>query len=293
MELRSPQEGEGDRLPNNPLTIVWDIVTLQIDNIGNGGRAMNFENILLEKKEGVAKIIINRPPLNILNIDTLEEMNQALAELRTDDEVKVVVITGAGDRAFSAGVAVGDHLGEKLPKMVEVFNKLFISLVEVDKPTIAVVNGVALGGGCEIVAGCDMAIASEKAQLGQPEVKLGVYPPPASVLLPRLMGRQKAFELILSGDSISAREAERIGLVNKAVPEEEFEKATDEFIKRFTANSGLTLTQARRALYRNFDLEFHQAMEATGIDATMVMAGENSVEGLTAFLEKRKPVWIR
>lgn len=254
---------------------------------------MKFENILLEKREGVAKIIINRPPLNILNIDTLVEMNEALAELRTDDEVKVVVITGAGDRAFSAGVDVGDHLGEKLPKMVEVFNKLFISLIELDKPTIAVVNGVALGGGCEIVAGCDMAIASEKAQLGQPEVKLGVYPPPASVLFPRLMGRRKAFELILSGDSIDAKEAERIGLVNKAVPEEEFEKATGEFIKRFTANSGLILTQARRALYRNFDLEFHQAMEVTGIDSTLVMSGENSVEGLTAFMEKRKPVWIR
>jgi len=254
---------------------------------------MKFENILLEKREGVAKLIINRPPLNILDIDTLVEMNEALAKLRTDDEVKVVVITGAGDRAFSAGVAVGDHLGGKLPKMIEVFNKLFISLVEVDKPTIAVVNGIALGGGCEIVAGCDMAIASEKAQLGQPEVKLGVYPPPASVLFPRLMGRRKAFELILSGDSIDAKEAERIGLINKAVPEEEFEKATDEFIKRFTANSGLTLTQARRALYRNFDLEFHQAMEVTGIDSTLVMAGENSVEGLTAFMEKRKPVWIR
>ncbi len=254
---------------------------------------MDFKNILLKKKEGVAKIIINKPPLNILDIDTLVEMNQALAELKTDDEVKVVEITGAGDRAFSAGVAVGDHLGEKLPKMVEVFNKLFISLVEVDKPTIAVVNGLALGGGCEIVLGCDMAIASEKAQLGQPEVKLGVYPPPASVLLPRLVGRRKAFELILSGDSISAKEAERIGLINKAVPGEELEKAAEEFIKRFTANSGLTLTQARRALYRNFDLEFHKAMEVTGIDATLVMSGENSVEGLTAFLEKRKPVWKR
>ena len=254
---------------------------------------MNFKNILLEKKDGVAKLIINRPPLNILDIDTLEEMNQALTELRTDDEVKVVVITGAGDKAFSAGVAVGDHLGEKLPKMVEVFHKLFISLVEVDKPTIAVVNGLALGGGCEIVAGCDMAIASEKAQLGQPEIKLGVYPPPASVLFPRLVGRRKAFELILSGDSINASEAERIGLINKAVPEEEFDKATEEFIKRFTANSGLTLTQARRAVYRNFDLEFHEAMEVTGVDATLVMSGENSVEGLKAFLEKRKPVWIR
>ena len=254
---------------------------------------MAFKNILLEKGEGVAKITINQPPLNILDIATLEEMNQALAELRDDDEVKVVAITGSGEKAFSAGVAVGDHLGDKLPKMVEVFHKLFVSLIQVDKPTIALVNGVALGGGCEIVAGCDMAVASEKAQLGQPEIKLGVYPPPASVLFPRILGRQKAFELILSGDSISAKEAERIGLVTKAVPAAEFEKASDEFIKRFTANSGLALTQARRALYRNFDLNFHEALEATGVDATMVMAGENSIEGLRAFLEKRKPIWIR
>jgi cyclohexa-1,5-dienecarbonyl-CoA hydratase len=241
----------------------------------------------------VAKLIINRPPLNILDIDTIEEMNQALAELRTDEEIKVVAITGAGDRAFSAGVAVGDHLGEKLPKMVEVFHKLFISLVEVDKPTIAVVNGVALGGGCEIVAGCDMAIASEKAQLGQPEIKLGVYPPPAAVLFPRILGRRKAFELILSGDSISAKEAESIGLINKAIPAEEFDKGAEEFIKRFTTNSGLALTQARRAIYRNFDLEFREALEVTGVDATLMMSGENSIEGLRAFLEKRKPVWIR
>jgi len=254
---------------------------------------MAFKNILLEKKEGVAKITINLPPLNILDIPTLEEMSQALAELKDDDEVKVVAITGSGDKAFSAGVAVGDHLGDKLPKMVEVFHQLFLSLIKVDKPTIALVNGVALGGGCEIVAGCDMAVASEKAQLGQPEIKLGVYPPPASVLFPRIMGRQKAFELILSGDSISAKEAERIGLVNKVVPAAEFKQASEEFIKRFTANSGLALTQARRALYRNFDLNFYEALEATGVDATIVMAGENSVEGLSAFLEKRKPIWIR
>ena len=254
---------------------------------------MKFENILLEKKEGAGKITINRPPLNILNIETMEEMNRALAELRDDDAVKVVVITAAGNKAFSAGVEVADHLGDKLSRMVEVFDGLFISLIEVDKPTIAVVNGVALGGGCEVVLGCDMAIASEKAILGQPEIKLGVYPPPASVLLPRLIGRRKAFEIILSGDSIDAREAERIGVINKVVPDEELEKATDEFIKRFTSNSGLALTQARRALYRNFDLEFRKAMEVTGTDATLVMGGENSVEGLTAFLEKRKPVWKR
>jgi cyclohexa-1,5-dienecarbonyl-CoA hydratase len=254
---------------------------------------MAFKKILLEKKEGAARITINLPPLNILDIETLEEMSQALAELREDDGVKVVAITGSGEKAFSAGVAVGDHLGDKLPKMVEVFHKLFISLIKVDKPTIALVNGVALGGGCEVVAGCDMAVASDKAQLGQPEIKLGVYPPPASVLFPRIMGRQRAFELILSGDSISAQEAERIGLVNKVIPAAEFKKGCDEFIQRFTANSGLALTQARRALYRNFDLSFEEALETTGVDATMVMAGENSIEGLTAFLEKRKPIWIR
>ena len=254
---------------------------------------MAFKKILVQKKDGAAKITINLPPLNILDIDTLEEMSQALSELKEDDEVKVVAITGSGDKAFSAGVSVGDHLGDKLPKMVEVFNKLFVALIEVDKPTIALVNGVALGGGCEVVAGCDMAVASDKAKLGQPEVKLGVYPPPASVLFPRIMGRQKAFELILSGDNISAEEAEKIGLVTKVVPAADFEKGCDEFIKRFTSNSGLILTQARRALYRNFDLSFYEALEATGADATMVMAGENSVEGLSAFLEKRKPIWIR
>lgn len=254
---------------------------------------MAFENILLEKKDGVARITINRPPLNVLNIKTIEEMNEALVALRTDDEVKVVVLTAAGNKAFSAGVEVADHLGDKLPKMVEVFSRLFILLVEVDKPTIAVVNGLALGGGCEVIAGCDMAVAVDTAQLGQPEIKLGVYPPPASVLFPRLIGRKKAFELILSGDSIDAVEAERIGLVNKAVPAEELEAAVDEFIKRFTANSGLALSQARRAIYRGVDVEFNKAMEIIGSDSAAVMAGENSVEGLTAFVEKRKPLWKR
>jgi len=254
---------------------------------------MAYKNILLQKKDAVAKIIINKPPLNILDIETIQEMDQALLALRGDDDVKVVVITAAGTKAFSAGVAVGDHLGDKMPRMIEVFNKLFITLVEVDKPTVAVVNGVALGGGCEVVLGCDMAIASDRAQLGQPEVKLGVYPPPASVLMARLIGRRKTFELILSGDSISAKEAEAIGLVNKVVPEADLEKAADDFVKKFTQNSGLALTQTRRALYRNFDLVFAKAMEVTGVDATLVMAGENAVEGLKAFVEKRKPVWIR
>ncbi|MBI4296071.1 MAG: enoyl-CoA hydratase/isomerase family protein [Chloroflexi bacterium] len=254
---------------------------------------MTFKNILLEKKDGVGKITINRPPLNVLNIESIEEINAALAELKTDDAVKVVAITAAGNRAFSAGVEVKDHIGDKLPKMVDVFEKLFISLIEVDKPTVAIVNGLALGGGCEIIIGCDMAIASDKATIGQPEIKLGVYPPAACVLLPRIIGWKKAFEIILSGESMDAREAERIGLVNKAVPDAELEKEADEFLKRLTSLSGLALVQTRRAIYRAFDLELRKALEVIGADSIAQMAGANAVEGLTAFVEKRKPIWLR
>lgn len=254
---------------------------------------MSYEYVRVEKREGAAWITVDRPPLNVYDIQTIEELSLALRAVSADDEVKVVAITAAGQKSFSAGVEVADHLGDKLPRMVEVFSQLFIDLVEVDKPTIAVVNGLALGGGCEVIAGCDMAIAVETAKLGQPEIQLGVYPPPASVLFTRLLGRRKAFELILSGDSIDAKEAERIGFINKAVPADQLAEAADEFIKRFTKNSGLAMTQARRAIYRNADLTFRQAMEVTAIDSTAVMAGENSVEGLQAFLEKRQARWLR
>src|ERR1035437_954795 len=158
---------------------------------------MSYQNIQLETKDGVGKIIINRPPVNVLNIPTIEEMIDALSKLKTDDAVKVVAITAAGNRAFCAGVEVKDHIGVQLPKMIETFGKLFVSLVEVDKPTVAIVNGIALGGGCELIIGCDMAIASDKATIGQPEVKLAVYPPIAAILLKRMVSSKKVFEIIL------------------------------------------------------------------------------------------------
>jgi len=133
---------------------------------------MQFKNIILEKNKGITRLVFNRPPVNVINFETLNEINIALAELSKDDETKVLLIRGSGAKAFCAGIEVKDHVGDMMPKMMNEFGKLFKLLRGLGKPSIAVVNGIALGGGCEIIAGCEMAVASEKAMLGQPEVQL-------------------------------------------------------------------------------------------------------------------------
>ncbi len=253
---------------------------------------MNYQDITLQKEDELAKIVIKRPPVNVMSLNTIIELNQGLRELSEDEQVKVILLRGSGDRAFSAGVEVRDHLGEKLPQMLEEFGQLFKTLRKVAQPVIAVVNGVALGGGCEVVAGCDMAIASEKAQFGQPEIKLGVNPPPASVLFPRLLGMKRALELILSGDLINAKEAERIGLINKVVPHEELDKAAEEFAGRFLEKSRYILKLTKQAAYQVSELsDFEQALDMINYLSRKIMESEDAIEGLTSFLERRKPVW--
>ena len=176
---------------------------------------MDFKNIILEKKAGIAKIIVNRPPVNVINLETLREINNAIANLATDEEIKVVLIRGNGDKAFCAGIEVKDHLGDMLPQMMVEFGKLFKILRGMGKPSIALVNGIALGGGCEIIAGCDLGIAAEGVKMGQPEIKLGGLAPAAAALFPRIMGEKKAYELILVGDNITAEQAEKIGWLIK------------------------------------------------------------------------------
>ncbi|MCL0069167.1 enoyl-CoA hydratase/isomerase family protein [Dehalococcoidia bacterium] len=253
---------------------------------------MEYREIILLKQGEMARITIDRPPVNVMTLNTIVELNQALGGLREDAEVKVVIIRGSGERAFSAGVEVADHLGEKLPLMLEEFGRLFKSLRNVGKPVVAAVNGVALGGGCELVAGCDVAIASEKAQFGQPEIKLGVNPPPASVLFPRLIGMKKALELILTGDPIDAWEAQRIGLVNKVVPHEELDQAAEEFAGRLLEKSGYILKLTRGAIYEVSEIsDYEKALDLMTYRSRKIMESEDAVEGLTSFVEKRKPVW--
>lgn len=134
---------------------------------------MEYKNIILENKEGITRLIINRPPVNVINSQAIMEINFALRELKNDETTRVLLIRGAGSKAFCAGVAVKDHIGDTMPIMMREFGQIFTLLKGLGKPTIAVVNGVALGGGCEIVIGCDMAIACEKAKFGQPEIVLG------------------------------------------------------------------------------------------------------------------------
>jgi len=253
---------------------------------------MEYKNITLEKKNGIAWLVVNRPPVNVINLDTLSEINHALAGLAKDEGTKVVLIRGAGDRAFCAGIEVKDHVGDLMPKMMHEFGRLFTLLRNLGKPSIALVNGVALGGGCEIVAGCDLAIASEKASLGQPEVILGGLAPAAAALFPRIMGMKKEFELIVIGDSINAHEAERIGLVNKVVPLEQLEAAGEEMAGKFLKKSSLSVKLVREAVYKCAD--------AASLDTALDIATELGInswatadgqEGLKAYLEKRPPVW--
>ena len=254
--------------------------------------AVSFKNVLYDSMDGVAKICINRPPLNILNSETLVELTVALERARSDSSVFLVVISGAGDRAFSAGVDIRDHLPDTVSSTLAIFNKVFYTLRSLDKPTVAVVNGVALGGGCELAIGCDMIIASEKAQFGQPEITVGAIPPVAVVLLPKLVGPSKALELILTGDVITATEAQRIGLVTKVVSQEKLDESLQQLVDKLREKSPIVLNLTRMALKRILDVDFKKELEeTTDLYLNLLMRTEDAVEGLKAFMEKRKPQW--
>ena len=253
---------------------------------------MPFQLITLEKQAGVGRLTLNRPPANVMNYEMLVEMNQALDDLAKDSDVKVVLVRGSGNRAFSAGVEVKDHLGERMPLTINEFGKVFHGLRNLGKPSIAVVNGVALGGGCELVAGCDMAVCSDKAQLGQPEIKLGGLAPIAAALFPRIMGERRAFELILVGDNISAADAESFGLVNKVIPDAELDATAEALAKKFLALSGIGVKLCREAVHQAADApRWEDAMKKAVELGIKTWETEDASEGLNSFLQKRAPVW--
>ncbi|RLF09176.1 MAG: hypothetical protein DRJ69_05110 [Thermoprotei archaeon] len=251
-----------------------------------------YKFVNYEVKEGVAWITLNRPPLNVMNTEMLLELADAFKTAGGDPSAVVIVVTGAG-KAFSAGADVADHMPEKLDAFIKAFNGMFYAMWEVDKPIIAAVNGHALGGGCEHVIACDMAIASTEAQIGQPEIVVGVYPPIAIPVMPQLAGRMKAFELILTGDRVSGEEAARIGLVNKAVPPDKLMDAVNELVAKLKDKSPVVLQITKKALKRAVQVAaLKEAVEeVTRIYVDELMKTEDAVEGLKAFLEKRKPAW--
>ncbi len=244
-------------------------------------------DVLVNKSNGVARVTLSRPPLNVLNIAMMQELDAALQTLRDDRAAKVVVLAAQG-KAFSAGVDIADHTPERVEDMIRIFHGIFHTLWALEQPVVAAVQGAALGGGCELAIGCDFIVASEKAKFGQPEIQVGVFAPIATLLLPRLIHRTKANELLLTGNSIDSREAERIGLVNVVAPADSFDAAVDAFVARLTSLSGAVLRQAKRAIGLGLESGL-TAIEQCYLHDLMKLADAN--EGLHAFMEKRAPVW--
>jgi len=249
------------------------------------------KHIQTELKDGVATLTLNRAPLNVLNIEMMEEINTYFEELMKEKALKLLVIQAAG-KAFSAGVDVGEHLGDLVYKMIEVFHKMFRSMDRLKVPSIAVVNGSALGGGCELALYCDMVIATERAKFGQPEIQVGVFPPIAALAFPRMIGRKKAMELVLSGETISAQEAYAFGLVNKVVPEASLSQEVNAFIEKFKKLSGIVLKLTKEAMLAGLNDDVEKGLQAIEkIYLGRLMKSHDAIEGLKAFLEKRKPTW--
>jgi len=252
-----------------------------------------FQHIKFRIEDRVARITFSRPPVNILNIAMMREINAALNSCALTRDLAAIVFDAASDcRAFSAGVAVEEHAEETIFQMLDSFHAIFRALEQMARPTIAVLDGPALGGGCELVAACDIAIASNRARFGQPEIKLGVFPPVAAVLLPRVIGDKRARELILTGEMIDAEEALRLGLVNYLVASEELEAKTSELLSKFRELSATALEHTKRAIDAGQGRSLDSALkQVEDMYLHELMKTYDATEGISSFVEKRKPVW--
>jgi cyclohexa-1,5-dienecarbonyl-CoA hydratase len=252
-----------------------------------------FQSIKFQIDDRVARITFARPPLNVFNIAMMREIGDALGDCVSRRDLAAIVFAAEpGARAFSAGVAVEEHVPETVFQMLEAFHSIFRLLRQIAKPVIAVVDGPALGGGCEVVAACDIVIAGEDSRFGQPEIKLGVFPPVAAILLPRVIGEKRARELILTGDLIDAAEALKLGLVNYVLPSIELEAKTENILARLRELSGSSLAMTRTALDLGSQNDFDAALsEVENLYLHELMKTADAQEGSRAFMEKRKPEW--
>ncbi len=240
---------------------------------------------------GLGTITLNRPPVNVLNIEMMNEINEILKDWIGNKDLKVALFNANG-KCFSAGVDVGEHMGDLVLKMIESFHGMFRLMDRLGAVTISSVYGSCLGGGCELAIFCDLVIADDTAKFGQPEIQVGVMPPIAAQIMPRIIGRKAAMDLILSGRIISAEEARQMGLVNKVVAQGELESATTEFLKPYLKLSAEVLRKTKKAIMAGLMDDFEPSLKIIeDIYLNELMKTEDAHEGLKAFLEKRKPEW--
>jgi len=242
-------------------------------------------------KERVARLTLRRPPLNILDIDTCLALKAALRGLAARPDVGVLVLAADG-RSFSAGVDIGEHLPPQATRSLRSFHAVCRALLEFPRPTVARIHGDALGGGLELVLCCDVAVASSAARLGLPEIGLGVFPPLAAALLPRLAGRRAAAEAILWGEALPAERALRLGFVSEVVAAADLDAAVDRRARRVASLSGAATALARLAIRRGAEGPLTAALGAVeSIYRGRLLRTKDAGEGLRAFLEKRPPTW--
>jgi len=253
---------------------------------------MQTEFVTATVTDGLASLTLHRPPLNVLDIATMEQMGTALDALAADPQARLLMICAAGEKAFSAGVEVADHTPDKVERMIEVFHALIRKIEAFPVPTLAAVNGAALGGGLEVALACDMMVAASGAKLGQPEIKLGVFAPVAAVLLPRLLPPVRAHELLYGGGTITAEEALSYGLVNRVFERATFVQQARSFAAPFLELSRAALACSRKAVRAGARGSFAQALhEVEAIYLHELMKTHDAAEGLAAFMAKRKPAW--
>ena len=252
---------------------------------------MDYNDIKVEEADGIGSITLNKEPYNVLDIAMMKEINTALTDFRGKN-LKAVVIKAEG-KAFSAGVDVSEHTEDKVKEMIDVFHEIFANLQMMESPTVALVKGAALGGGCEVAIFCDIVIASEKAKFGQPEIKVGVFPPVAAALIPTLIPGRKALELLLTGENVLAPEALSLGLVNHVLPVENFESEAEKWItENLASKSAIVLRLTKKAFVAGFRNNYEDAIHTIeDIYLNELMKTRDAKEGLAAFLEKRQPVW--
>src|ERR1700722_13345102 len=247
--------------------------------------------LALEFAPPVARITLNHPPLNIIDIATMKELAQSLAEVQTRPDVAVIVFSG-GDKVFSAGVDVAAHIPDKVEEMLTKFHAVIRELVVTKKITIAAVQGHCRGGGAELAMICDIVYTTESAQWAFPEIKLGCYPPVACTALAFLVGQKRAAELILTGRTIGGKEAAEIGLANRAVPEDGLDAAVHECIAHLNALSPAALRLAKKASYAWDSMHFDKGLaRAERIYLDELLKTEDAHEGIRAFMDKREPKW--
>jgi len=251
----------------------------------------NLARISLEIDGPVARIVLRNPPLNVIDIPMMEELMRTLAEIEARPDASEIVIAGEG-KAFSAGVDVAAHTPDKVEEMLTKFHGVIRALVATRKVTIAAVHGSCLGGGAELAMVCDMAYTTEEAQWGFPEIKLGCYPPVACTALAALVGQKRAAELILTGRTISGKEAAEIGLATRAVVESELSRFVGESVSQLLKLSPAALAIAKKASYAWDSMHFDKGLaRAEKVYFEDLMKTGDAHEGIRAFMEKRQPKW--